>query len=416
MMQVKYTVLLTWARIETRLAGHLTHDVRRNMHIELRYALIFGFFQAVLQFVPVILRRLGATPEILAVYGSQSYLALILTGPTLVLMHRRPALKIMVICWLLSRSLFVPLSLANDVSAFLFITVGFSMLEYIPGPVYARIIQKVYPAKHRGQVMSIVRVGLASSMVVATPIAGRILDQYGYQVLFPLAAVAGVSAALIFSRMHVDQRSLLPERTHSLAFVWQIPRQDHRFAVYLLGMTAFGLGALVGTPFYPLVQVDRLQLSYSEIGWLALVQSFLWMASYYSWGRRVDRQGGIRVLEICAMLNALVPLIYIFAQNFWMLLPAFIALGLTNAGTDIGFINTAIQLADPDRVPEYAATHSMVMGIRGIVGLFLGVVLHNLGMSLAMIFALGVTFNLVAVVLWRWVYNQAKKAAVAAQA
>ena len=44
-------------------------------------------------------------------------------------------------------------------------------------------------------------------------------------------------------------------------------------------------------PLYPLVQVDRLQLSYSQIGLLGLVESLTWCLSYLLWGRTIDRRG-----------------------------------------------------------------------------------------------------------------------------
>ena len=172
-------------------------------------------------------------------------------------------------------------------------------------------------------------------------------------------------------------------------------------------------GGLVGNSFYPFVQVDQMHLSYADIGWLGLVQSSVWLVSYFFWGRQIDRYGGLRVVLICGLLNAVQPLVYIFAQNGLMLVPAYIALGLVSAGTDIGFVNTYIQLADPAKVPEYAAVHALVMGIRGIFGLFLGVALHNLGMSFTMIFALGVVFNLIAFGLWAWVYGLTKRARIA---
>ena len=59
-------------------------------------------------------------------------------------------------------------------------------------PIYARVVQTAYPIHQRGKIMSLIKVGMAASMLIATPIAGRLLDTSGYQVLFPLAAIAGV--------------------------------------------------------------------------------------------------------------------------------------------------------------------------------------------------------------------------------
>jgi MFS family permease len=396
--------------MERRMTGHLTVAVRHNMRIELVCAMLFGLFQTAMGFIPVILRRLGGSPEVLAFYGAESYFAMMVAAPALVLLHKHRALRLLVVSWVVSRGLMVLLGFAGDVTLFLLVTGVFWMFEALPGPIYARVVQTIYPVWQRGKIMSLVKVGMAASMLIATPLAGRLLDVSGYQVFFPLAALAGVGSVLLFTRIKVDERQVSIQQTSTMGFLWHIPLQDHRYAVYLAGMVMFGLGGLVGNTFYPFVQVDQMHLSYGDIGWLGLVQAAFWLVSYFFWGRQIDRRGGMRVIQLCALLNAVQPFVYIFAQNGWMLLPAYVALGIVSAGTDIGFVNTYIQLAEPTKVPEYAAVHALVMGTRGIVGLFLGVVLHNLGMSFTMIFALGVMFNFVAFGLWTWVYGQTRKA------
>jgi MFS family permease len=154
-------------------------------------------------------------------------------------------------------------------------------------------------------------------------------------------------------------------------------------------LTLFGFGSLVGVAFYPIVQVDRLQLSYTELGLLSTVQSLTWLLGFVYWGRVVDRRGGIWVMQVNFAIGTLVPFCYIFATDGWMLLPAFIAQGIISAGLDLGFVNTCIQLSEPDKVVEYAAIQSTVAGIRGMIGPFVGVLLVNMGVGEAWVFALG---------------------------
>ena len=384
------------------MVGSLRHAVRINMRIELSASVLFGLFYAVIQFIPVVLRRQGASPELLALFGSQSYLSLILAGFVAFGLGRRRPMRFVTACWLIGRSAFLWMAFVSQLGWFLVVTVVYQLLESFPGPIYARIVQTVYPAEHRGQVMSLIKQGMALTLLLATPLAGWLLDRYVYQALFPMAALAGVASALLFTRLRVDTRNLLPAQRPSLGFAWRIPSQDRRFAVYLSGVICFGLGGLIPTALYPLVQVDRLGLSYTELGWLGVIQSLVWLLSYFYWGRSIDRRGGVRSLQLCALFNAVVPLGYIWVSSGWMLVPSFIAIGLVNAGTDIGFINAGIQLADPARVPEYSATQAMVIGVRGIAGLYLGVALHNVGMPLEWIFALAVGFNLIAV----WIFGR----------
>ena len=95
------------------------------------------------------------------------------------------------------------------------------------------------------------------------------------------------------------------------------------------------------------------------------------------------------VLRLNIAIAMIVPFCYIWAFNAWTLLPAFIAHGIITAGMDLGVISTGIELAGPDQVVEYSALQSTIIGLRGVVGPFVGIGLMNLGLSEPMIFAIG---------------------------
>jgi MFS family permease len=141
-----------------------------------------------------------------------------------------------------------------------------------------------------------------------------------------------------------------------------------------------------------------LQLSYTELGLLSTAQSITWLLGFVYWGRIVDKRGGIWVMRVNYAIGALVPFCYIFATNGWLLLPAFIAQGIISAGLDLGFVNTCIQLADSDKVVEYAAIQATVAGIRGMIGPFVGVLLVNAGVDEAWVFAAGTVLVMTALV------------------
>ena len=170
-------------------------------------------------------------------------------------------------------------------------------------------------------------------------------------------------------------------------------RTDKNFAIYLVSYSLFGLGGLLSWPLYPVVQVDRLQLSYADIGLLGLVESVTWLFSYLLWGRTIDKRGGLYVVRAIAAISMVTPLTYMFAQNLWMLLPSAIARGLGMAGFELGRISAGIQLADPDRVTEYAAIQSTVVGLRGMVAPVVTVGLLRLGAPHSAIFLLSVLFS-----------------------
>lgn len=377
-------------RLERTLIGAFPEAVRRNLRIEMIAAIAYGiFYAAAISFTPVVLRRLGATSGMLAIYTAQTYLGSILATFGVLLMRRWRPLVFGAACWLLGRSLLIWTFLIADARWLLVLTAGFWLLEAFPSPAYARVIQAIYPVRYRGRALATVRVGMVLAILIATPLAGFALDYVGYRVLFPLAGLLGVAAALLFTRLRIDDTALPPQQQRSLRSIWALLGQNRRFSIYLLGFSVYGLGFLLGFPLFAIVQVDRLHLSYTAIGALGLVQSLFWLLGNVYWGRLVDRRGGLWVLRANVAIAAIVPLCYIWAFNGWTLLPAFVAHGIISAGIDLGVISTGIELASPETVIEHSALQATIIGLRGILAPFVGIGLLQLGLPDWAIFAIG---------------------------
>ena len=392
-MNTKELVSRTVIWVETALAGSLSPSVRRVMHIELSMSLAHGVFYAlIIPFTQVVLRRLGASVDMLALYTALLFVGSVFTSFSIVLMRRRRTINIIVFCWLLGRSLFLLTAFVTGAVQLMAIGVVFGLLEAFVVPAYTRVIQKIYPESGRGKVMSTVRMGRVSVILLVTPLAGWALDRVGYQVLFPIGALFGILATYLFTRIDLDEGELPPRQTKALSDLWQIVRGDRNFAIYLLSYSLFGLGGLLSWPLFPVVQVDRLQLSYSEIGLLGLVESITWFLSYLLWGRTIDKRGGLFVVRAISAISIVTPLTYMSAQSLWMLMPSAIARGLGMAGFELGRISAGIQLADPERVTEYAAIQSTVVGLRGMVAPVITVGLLRLGAPHSAVFLLSVFF------------------------
>ena len=389
------------SRIELTLAGPLSAPIRKNMYIEVWVALAYGAFYAMtLPFVPVILRRAGASELMLAIYTSQQFVGSVLTAFSIVLMRRRRTMNIIVLCWLLSRSLIMLFAFLVHPPWMIALGTLFWLLEAFPNPGYTRILQKLYPDGVRGKVMSVVRVGRISTMVLITPLAGWALDHLGYRVLFPLGSLLGIISVLLFTRLEVNEGPLPARETKTLSELWQILRQDRRFAYYLRCFAFYGTGTLMSWTVYPLVQVDRLHLSYSELGLLGLAQSIFWLLGYLFWGNMADRRGGVAVLRLNCAIAMIVPFSYLWATNAWMLIPAYITQGIINAGWDMGLITAGIQLADPERVTEYAAVQGTVVGVRGMLVPLLSVGLLQIGIPISGIFVMSIGLMTIAWVMF----------------
>jgi MFS family permease len=179
----------------------------------------------------------------------------------------------------------------------------------------------------------------------------------------------------------------------------QIVRQDRTFLMYLATMVVYGLGGVMALPLYPIVQVSHLQLSYTQIGYLGLIQSAFWLAGFAFWGRLLDQRGPIWLLRVAMLLAAVVPFMYSVASNVWLLIPAFVAQGLLQGAFELGATNAGIGLARQGRVLEYTALQTATMGLRGMIAPFIGAALLGAGMPLAWVFVISTVLVLVSFVM-----------------
>ena len=395
-----FTTLLR--RVEYMLTGDLTASTRHNVHTELASSIVYGPFYAALLFIPVVLERLGASPDILALYQSQTYLGLFLAAFSVMLIPRARVVIFLVIVWSLGRGAFLLTPLFPGAIGLLVLATAFWFSDGFPGAAYTEVVRRSYAANVRGRALGVVRLGMVLAMLICTPIMGYVLDHTGYQVVFVVAAAFGIVSAWMFIRMKPGPSTepvSVEAARHSVTDLWQVLKRDRRFAVYLLGIVGFGLGGLVGIAFYPAVLVDRLHLTYSDVSWLGFAQSISWVLGLLVWGRMVDSRGGPWAMRLCFALSIIVPLCYLFAGSGWALLPAYIVSGLTSGGVDLAFTNAVIDLAEPGQTYEYAALQRTVIGVRGLIGPFLGVWLFNLGVPVAVVFILAALCYVSAAVL-----------------
>lgn len=379
-------------RAESWLLGPLDEAVRHNFRVDLFAAILFGPFVACLNFIPVVLRRMGASTDWIAFYFTQAFIGFILTFLSVRIFPKGKGMfKSALVFYFISRSSFLWMAWLGKPETLILALMGFWLFETFPLPVYTKIMQLVYPANLRGQAMSLVRVGMSLASLVATPIAGWLLDQFGYTALFLIGGIFAIVSSFVFSRLRIDEKEPSGVPLQVSGGVLDILRVDSRFRVYLGSLVLFGIGFLVISPLMPLVQVDRLKLSYASVGWLGFIQSAFFLAGYLSWGKLIDKQGGIWALRWAFGTAVIIPLSYLFARSGWVLAPGFAAMGIVNSAMDVVLLNTVIQLAPEKQLGEYSALQTVVLGVRGLVAPLIGVSLLNIGLPQWVLF-LGAAF------------------------
>ncbi len=349
-------------------------DLRHNFSLDLTAATLVGIYVAAINtFVPIVARRLGASPFLLSLITAApaaGNIVAVLAGPYL---QGRRKMPYMVAAWTLGRGLFLLMPFVVLPLPFALIVMTHWLIVSLPLPGYVEIMQRVYPDAYRGRAMAYVRVGYTACITLMTPLYGRLLDVWSYQYLFPIVAVFGVLAGWAFGR--VKYQEVITRARPGWLEPWRILWQDARYRDYSIAFFVYGFGSLMTAPLIPILLVDELHLNYSQVGLLGMVNSIFWMLFYMVWGRTVDRRGGFWTIQINFILTIFISLAFFGARDMWLAAVGFIFTGITVAGVDLGWMNTILQFARRDQIGNYAAVHAGLVGLRGIAAPLMGIAL-----------------------------------------
>ena len=311
------------------------------------------------------------------------------------------------------------------------IVVGLSqMIGTIAGPAYASVVRTVYPAESRGQIMSVTRASILFARVVATLIVGWLLrlSWMKFNYIFPVVAAIGLVGPFIYSRIaRLEKEQLPPEELTKPGSWWQqvketgpiiwrnlmIFREDRAFRLFAIAVFIYGFGNLITVPIRPLIEVDDLHITKTQVSALFVCTQIVGLFAYFWWGKFVDRRSPQLGLVFSIMLNGLVLGIYLLVGTVlpaspWMLLPAYAIMGFNMAGIDLCYFSAIISFAGDRDVTPYQGLQAFLMGIRGIsaplLGGYLGNVLETAGLNVRWGIAFGMVLMLVGLALQTVLY------------
>src|SRR5438128_1740619 len=249
-------------------------------------------------------------------------------------------------------------------------TVVFFVITVANVAAYTALMQGMYPDRERAQAMANVRIGASIAGIASAAVAGAWIDVIPAAYVFAAATALALPGAVAVFWVRHDDLPAAPQRRSAVSIaraVW-----GHlRFRRLLHASTVFGTGNLMNAAIYPIMIVDHFDAPNTFIGIMYAVQSATMIAAYFVWGRVIDRGSSLRLSLLNQVLVVLVPLGYLVAPNTWALLPVAVVTGIIVAGGELTFYTNVVQLAPRERVVQYAAGQSLLLGIRGTAAPFI---------------------------------------------
>src|SRR5438132_1418658 len=346
--------------------------VRRNFRIDLSSAVLSGLYISVLvTFMPVVVRRLGGSASDVALVIAAPFIGHLLAPVFAYLLAGIPVVRVVAGTTTLARVVLIvgvlvaatPLMLAVTTVVFFVITVA-------NVAAYTALMQGIYPDRERAQAMANVRVGASIAGIASAALAGAFIDIIPAAYVFAAATALALPGAVAFFWVRY-QDPPVPARRRSAAVIARDVWSDRRYRRLLFAFTVFGFGNLMNAAIYPIMLVDHFDAPNTWVGALYAVQCATMILAYLIWGRVIDRGSSLRLSLLNTVLVVLVPVGYLVAPSVWALLPVAVVSGITVAGGEITFYTNVVQLAPRERVAEYAAAQSLLLGLRGTAAPFI---------------------------------------------
>jgi MFS family permease len=349
----------------------LPSRVRRNFKIDVFGAICSGIFvSVVVTFMPVVVRRMGGSATDVAIIVGAPFVGHLLAPFfTYLYAHLRPV-PVVAGASTIARSMFVAGVLVATTPAMLALTtVAFWIIAISNVAAYTALMRGIYPDTERAHVMGKVRVGASIAGIASAALAGTFIDVVPAQWVFAAAGLLSLPGAIAFFNIQHEGTGGFGTRRSLVAIARDVWR-DHRYRRLLLSFAIFGWGNLMNFAIFPIMLVDRFDAPNTFIGIMSAVQSAVMIGAYIVVGQLIDRGSSLRQTFLGSVLILVVPIGYLVLPSYWFLLPVAMIGGVAAASGELTYHTNIVQLAPKERIADYAAAQSLLLGMRGSLAPF----------------------------------------------
>ncbi len=259
--------------------------------------------------------------------------------------------------------------------------IGFVTLSMVLGsvanPAWGSMMADLVPDVIRGRYFSN-RSRICSFITLVFSFAGgAILQIYtkdvftGFAMLFGGATMFRLISLYYLSRMYEPQIIAVPgPRPKLSAMLRELAASNLGRFMMLVALINFS--ANIASPFFSVYMLRDLQFSY--IAYItstsfAAVSSLVFVPF---WGRRADRGGNLKVIQITCWLLPIVPLVWLASSNFFYILAAQVLSGFTWSGFQLASTNFLYDSTRSEYRTRYIAMFNAVAGLSVCFGALIG--------------------------------------------
>jgi DHA1 family inner membrane transport protein len=350
--------------------------VGRNLALDLVASIGVGVSVAlVTTLLPTIARRGGLDPIGLAALAAAPFIANLL-GAFAGRFGPRSRRQLALIRGAGAASLLV-LAVVAAAPVMIAVSIVFWLSLSLSGPFYLRLWGSMYPARILGRVVGVLGSGRAAAAAVAALVGGLVADQLGGEQAVALAGLVGLVCAFAYAGLRSPDTERPP--VFSARDSFRALRERPVLTRIALAQGFYGGGLIAAVPLYAIVNVDRLDLSLSDVGIIGILTAGATTLSFLLWGAVADRRGPLVAMRIGTAFGLAALVAYALAPHVAILWVAAVAAGAGSASIDVGIASVVSDHTPLASRAAAMAGWNAITGARGIVAAFTMSILLQLG-------------------------------------
>lgn len=244
-------------------------------------------------------------------------------------------------------------------------------------PAWMELLNQNIPSQTRDRVFSYTQVFGYLGGGLMPFVLGWVLDEWkeSWRWMFPAVGIIGLSAAY-WQRFIPVQISKLQKKPsphphlllHPWKNAWELLRKRPDFTNFQIGFMLIGSGLMILQPTLPVYFVDRLNLSFTEIGVaITLCKGIGFACSSSLWVRWIKRFDLFYFGAIIASLAVLFPLLLVSAQTqIICLYLAYLIYGFMQSGNELAWNMSGPIFAHQEDSSPFSTVNVIAVGIRGL--------------------------------------------------
>lgn len=331
-----------------------------------------------------------------------------------------------------------PLLVQPPAPFLIYLVMGLSVLRdgmnNLSLPAWTSLAGDVVPMAGRGRFFASRNFIMGVSGISMTLLAGllitRMAQPNGYQMALAAATGIGLLSLLSFSRINDRVQDSAAPRLEEMqdgetpAPARPAPRLSPRamlrallaemraqpeFLRWSLTTALWNFSLNIAGPFFNVHLVDNLNADAAMIGFTSIASSVATMLAQRKVGDLNDRWGPRRLTMISGLLIPIVPLLWVFIDSAWYVIPINLISGALWGAYSLASFNYLLQIVPPERMARFSALFQIIVTVSLALGAALGSLVVT-QWNIQATFLLSAIGRLLAALLFVWLIRARRSA------